>query len=83
MCGELENAETPLTSSSDYVIGPQGILSSKCRVLVTNSIAFLKQFDELAFMRRGIILETGNYEELISNESSEVHKLMYVSTIPS
>lgn len=60
----------------DYVIGPQGILSSKCRVLVTNSIAFLKQFDELAFMRRGIILETGNYEELISNESSEVHKLI-------
>lgn len=38
------------------VIGPQGILASKARILVTNSIAFVKQFDEVVYIRRGIIL---------------------------
>ncbi|KAH7904260.1 P-loop containing nucleoside triphosphate hydrolase protein, partial [Hygrophoropsis aurantiaca] len=60
----------------DNVIGPQGILSTKARVLVTNSIAYLKQFDQLAYLRRGIILESGSYTDLLANPESEVRKLI-------
>ncbi|KAG8218162.1 P-loop containing nucleoside triphosphate hydrolase protein [Butyriboletus roseoflavus] len=60
----------------DNVIGPQGLLATKARVLVTNSIAYLKHFDQLAYIRRGIILESGSYRQLISNPDSVVRKLI-------
>lgn len=60
----------------DNVIGPHGILASKARVLVTNSITFVRQFDSMIFLRRGIVLESGSYQELIANEESEISKLM-------
>ncbi|KAG0695817.1 P-loop containing nucleoside triphosphate hydrolase protein, partial [Suillus ampliporus] len=61
----------------DHVIGPQGLLATKARVLVTNSIAYLKHFDQLVYLRRGIILECGSYDDLMSNPDGEVHKLVY------
>ncbi|KAF9442601.1 multidrug resistance-associated ABC transporter [Macrolepiota fuliginosa MF-IS2] len=60
----------------DNVIGPQGLLATKARILVTNSIAFVKQFDTLVYLRRGIILESGSYEELIANPEGEISKLI-------
>ncbi|XP_006462121.1 hypothetical protein AGABI2DRAFT_151707 [Agaricus bisporus var. bisporus H97] len=60
----------------DNVIGPHGILASKARVLVTNSITFVRQFDSMIFLRRGIVLESGSYQELIANEESEISKLI-------
>ncbi|KAF8892115.1 multidrug resistance-associated ABC transporter [Infundibulicybe gibba] len=60
----------------DNVIGPQGLLSTKARILVTNSIAFVKQFDQLVFIRRGIVLENGSYGELMANPESEFGKLV-------
>ncbi|KAH7888221.1 P-loop containing nucleoside triphosphate hydrolase protein, partial [Phlebopus sp. FC_14] len=60
----------------DNVIGPQGILGTKARILVTNSIAYLKYFDQLVYLRRGIILESGPYRQLMSNYDSEVRKLV-------
>jgi hypothetical protein len=61
---------------ADNVIGPNGLLSTKARILVTNSIAFIHQFDSLAFIRRGIILEKGSYQSLIANPNSEISKLV-------
>ncbi|KIK60287.1 hypothetical protein GYMLUDRAFT_73760 [Collybiopsis luxurians FD-317 M1] len=58
------------------VIGPQGLLANKARILVTNSIAFVKQFDQLVYIRRGIILESGSYTSLMANEESEVSRLI-------
>ncbi|KAJ8094347.1 hypothetical protein PM082_010781 [Marasmius tenuissimus] len=60
----------------DKVIGPNGILATKARILVTNSVSFLSQFDELLFVRRGIILERGNYPTLMASEESELAKLV-------
>ncbi|KAG6861347.1 hypothetical protein C0995_001326 [Termitomyces sp. Mi166 len=60
----------------DNVIGPHGLLATKARILVTNSIAFVKQFDQLVFVRRGIILESGSYETLTSNTEGELSKLL-------
>ncbi|KAF8586432.1 metal resistance protein YCF1 [Ramaria rubella] len=60
----------------DHVIGPSGILASKARILVTNTVSFLQQYDRLVFLRRGIILESGTYEEIIADDSKELHKLL-------
>ncbi|KAG6889968.1 hypothetical protein C0992_003448 [Termitomyces sp. T32_za158] len=60
----------------DNVIGPHGLLATKARILVTNSIAFVKQFDQLVFIRRGIILENGSYETLALNAEGELTKLL-------
>jgi ATP-binding cassette subfamily C (CFTR/MRP) protein 1 len=60
----------------DHVIGPSGLLATKARILVTNTIIFLKQFDRLAFIRRGIILEFESFESCMANEHSELRKLV-------
>ncbi|KAG6330747.1 hypothetical protein ID866_8342 [Astraeus odoratus] len=60
----------------DNVIGPQGLLATKARVLVTNSISYLKYFDRSVYLRRGIILESGSYTDLMANPDSEVRKLV-------
>lgn len=67
-----------LNPNVENVIGPNGILSTKARILVTNSIAYINQFDQLLFVRRGVILESGSYESLMANPESELHKLVYV-----
>ena len=48
---------------------------------MTNSIHFLKHFDQIHYMRRGVILERGTYPELVSNSATEIHKLMCVFLI--
>ncbi|KZT65750.1 multidrug resistance-associated ABC transporter [Daedalea quercina L-15889] len=60
----------------DNVIGPNGLLATKARIIVTNSIHFLKQFDQILYMRRGIILETGTYRDLVRNSESQLYKLI-------
>lgn len=70
-----------LRSRSDHVIGPNGLLATKARVVVTNSIHFLKHFDHICYVRRGVILESGTYAELVTNPERELHKLVYVSFV--
>ena len=69
---------TCLTRSVENVIGPNGLLASKARIVVTNSIHFLKHFDQICYVRRGVILESGTYAELVGNPQCELHKLMCV-----
>jgi ATP-binding cassette subfamily C (CFTR/MRP) protein 1 len=71
----------------DRVIGPRGLLSQKARVVVTNSVRHVKEFDQIILIRRGIILEGGTYDEVMSQSNSELCKLMYgnapIHTSPS
>ncbi|KAF8216283.1 multidrug resistance-associated ABC transporter [Mycena galopus ATCC 62051] len=60
----------------DHVIGPRGILANQARILVTNSIAFVKQFDQVAFISRGIIRECGSYQALMENSDGDLSKLV-------
>lgn len=45
----------------DRVLGPNGLLASKARLLCTNAIPFVEQADELLFLRKGVIIERGEY----------------------
>ncbi|KAJ1307098.1 hypothetical protein OPQ81_001216 [Rhizoctonia solani] len=60
----------------DRVIGPNGLLAGKARLHVTNSVAYLDQHDFILMLRRGIILETGTYTEIIADPSKELAKLI-------
>ena len=51
----------------DEVIGPDGILQSKTRVLVTHGLAFLKHVDHVVFMKDGKIVNQGSFLDLLEN----------------
>ncbi|XP_069851649.1 ATP-binding cassette sub-family C member 2 [Dipodomys merriami] len=52
----------------DKVLGPNGLLHGKTRLLVTHSIHFLPQVDEIVVLENGTILEKGSYNTLIANK---------------
>ncbi|KAI9464554.1 P-loop containing nucleoside triphosphate hydrolase protein [Lactarius psammicola] len=61
----------------DQVIGPRGLLATKARIFVTHSISFLSRFDQLFYLRRGIIIESGSYAKLAGDKESHVYKLIH------
>lgn len=61
---------------SDHVIGPEGLLATKARILVTNGISFLTGCNHIVLIRRGIIFESGNFETIMSRNQGEIQKLM-------
>ncbi|XP_037352386.1 ATP-binding cassette sub-family C member 2 [Talpa occidentalis] len=50
------------------VLGPNGLLKGKTRLLVTNSIHFLPQMDEIVLLGNGTILEKGSYRALLAKK---------------
>ncbi|XP_078519306.1 multidrug resistance-associated protein 1-like isoform X2 [Lissotriton helveticus] len=49
----------------ENVIGPNGLLKDKTRVLVTHGVTFLPQMDTIIVMLDGKISEMGSYSELL------------------
>ncbi|XP_072549871.1 multidrug resistance-associated protein 1 [Salminus brasiliensis] len=54
----------------EKVIGPQGVLQGRTRVLVTHGLSFLPQADLILVMVDGEITETGSYTELLSRQGA-------------
>ncbi|XP_048465619.1 multidrug resistance-associated protein 1 [Rhincodon typus] len=54
----------------DKVIGPNGLLSGKTRVLVTHGVNFLPQMDRILVMVDGKISESGTYKELLKQNGA-------------
>lgn len=52
------------------MVGPEGILSGKTRVLVTHGITFLPQVDNIIVLKSGSVSESGNYEELMNRKGA-------------
>ncbi|ETN40306.1 uncharacterized protein HMPREF1541_04582 [Cyphellophora europaea CBS 101466] len=48
------------------VLGPNGLLSGKARILATNAITVLKEADYIYLLRNQSILEKGTYKQLIA-----------------
>ncbi|EXJ79949.1 hypothetical protein A1O3_08235 [Capronia epimyces CBS 606.96] len=48
------------------VLGPNGLLSGKARILATNAITILKEADYMYLLRDGSILEKGTYQQLMA-----------------
>uniref|UniRef100_A0A1B6E9X5 ABC-type glutathione-S-conjugate transporter n=1 Tax=Clastoptera arizonana TaxID=38151 RepID=A0A1B6E9X5_9HEMI len=58
------------------VIGRQGLLKKKTRVLVTHAMTFLPQVDMIYVMKDGTITETGTYSELLARKHDFTDFLM-------
>ncbi|XP_034882734.1 canalicular multispecific organic anion transporter 2 [Mirounga leonina] len=54
----------------DRVIGPEGVLAGKTRVLVTHSISFLPQMDFIIVLADGQVSEVGAYPALLQHSDS-------------
>ena len=52
----------------DRVIGPDGCLRTKTRVLVTHGVTFLSKVDKIVVMKKGAISEIGSYRELLAQK---------------
>ncbi|NWX11927.1 MRP3 protein, partial [Aegotheles bennettii] len=54
----------------DKVIGPDGVLKGKTRILVTHGISFLPQVDHIVVLVDGKISETGSYQSLLKQNKA-------------
>ncbi|XP_069836113.1 ATP-binding cassette sub-family C member 2-like [Dendropsophus ebraccatus] len=54
----------------EKVVGPNGLLKDKTRVLVTHGVSFLKQTDEIVVLVNGSVTETGSYKTLLANNGA-------------
>ncbi|XP_055982515.1 ATP-binding cassette sub-family C member 3 [Sorex fumeus] len=54
----------------DRVIGPEGLLANKTRVLVTHGLSFLPQMDLIIVLAHGQVLEVGSYSTLLQSHGS-------------
>ncbi|XP_030063833.1 ATP-binding cassette sub-family C member 3 isoform X2 [Microcaecilia unicolor] len=54
----------------DKVIGPEGVLNGKTRILVTHGINFLPQTDHIIVLVDGKISEMGSYQELLKENGA-------------
>ncbi|XP_045113643.1 multidrug resistance-associated protein 1-like isoform X2 [Portunus trituberculatus] len=54
----------------DHVLGPNGLLKDKTRVLVTHAVTFLPQVDEVVVVADGQVAERGTYTSLLTSEGS-------------
>ncbi|RZC38992.1 multidrug resistance-associated protein 1 [Asbolus verrucosus] len=60
----------------DQVIGPEGLLKNKTRVLVTHGITYLPQTDKVIVLKDGEVSECGTYKELLDKKGAFAEFLM-------
>ncbi|XP_051473900.1 ATP-binding cassette sub-family C member 2 isoform X2 [Apus apus] len=54
----------------ENVLGPEGLLQKKTRILVTHSISFLPRVDNIVVLVAGEVSEQGSYSKLLANKGA-------------
>ncbi|XP_068898240.1 multidrug resistance-associated protein 1 isoform X5 [Tenebrio molitor] len=54
----------------EKVLGPEGLLKNKTRVLVTHGITYLPQTDKIIVLKDGEVSESGTYQELLDKKGA-------------
>ncbi|XP_069171929.1 multidrug resistance-associated protein 1 isoform X6 [Procambarus clarkii] len=52
----------------EQVIGPEGVLKRKTRILVTHGVTYLPQVDKIVVLKNGVVTEQGTYLELLEKK---------------
>lgn len=60
----------------DHVLGPNGLLKSKCKILATNAIHVLSVADNVHMVKDGKIVEQGSYLEIMAQDKSQLRQLI-------
>ncbi|KAG0197026.1 hypothetical protein BGX28_009470, partial [Mortierella sp. GBA30] len=58
-----------------HIIGPEGLLKDKARLLVIHGVHHLQEVDSIVLLKDGHIVETGTYEELMQAKKT-FHQLI-------
>ncbi|QOU20165.1 hypothetical protein BRETT_004817 [Brettanomyces bruxellensis] len=59
------------------VLGPEGLLKSRCRILATNNLHVLVHADKITMLSQGRVQEEGSYTDLMAMENkSGLYKLL-------
>ncbi|KAL6447242.1 hypothetical protein ACFW04_001485 [Cataglyphis niger] len=61
----------------ENVIGPNGLLKKKTRVLVTHSITYLPEVDNIIVLKDGEITESGTYKQLLEKKGAFAEFLVH------
>lgn len=62
----------------DNVLGPNGLLKRKTRVLVTHDARFLPRVDKVVVMNNGEVSQVGTYWDLLSEEVCDCHLSFFI-----
>jgi butyrate kinase len=54
----------------EHIIGPNGLLRNKTRILVTHGVGYLPQTDLIVVLSSGTISEVGTYDQLMENNGA-------------
>ncbi|XP_004625600.2 canalicular multispecific organic anion transporter 1 [Octodon degus] len=65
------------------ILGPNGLLNGKTRLLVTHSIHFLPQVDEIVVLGNGTVVEKGTYRALLAKKGVFAKNLKTFTRHPS
>uniref|UniRef100_A0A669PUL0 ATP binding cassette subfamily C member 2 n=1 Tax=Phasianus colchicus TaxID=9054 RepID=A0A669PUL0_PHACC len=65
----------------EHVLGPKGLLQKKTRILVTHSISFLPQADNIVVLVAGTVSEHGSYNTLLANRGAFAQFLNSYGTV--
>lgn len=60
----------------EHVLGPNGLLHSKTKVLSTNKISVLSIADSITLLENGEIIQQGTYSEVTKDENSPLCRLI-------
>ncbi len=60
----------------DHVLGPNGLLNTKTKILATNKISVLTIADSITLLSNGKITEQGTYDEVTKNSSTALYALI-------
>ena len=58
------------------VLGPHGLLKTKCKILATNAIHVLSIADNMHMVKDGKIVEQGTYVDIMSQDKSQLRALV-------
>ncbi|KAJ2260833.1 hypothetical protein GGI01_002727 [Coemansia sp. RSA 376] len=50
-----------------HVLGPQGMLKTRARILVTNAVQYLGNVDSVVMLRDGQVVECGSFSQVMDN----------------
>ncbi|KAJ2743758.1 hypothetical protein GGI20_003515 [Coemansia sp. BCRC 34301] len=62
-----------------HVLGPQGMLKSRARILVTNAVQYLSNVDSIVMLRDGVVIESGSFARAMDSRGEIfefVHKFI-------
>ncbi|KAJ2120809.1 hypothetical protein IW147_004749 [Coemansia sp. RSA 720] len=67
-----------------HVLGPQGMLKSRARILVTNAVQYLSNVAHIVMLQDGVVVDQGSFAQAMAQQSSIfefIHK--YIDEVQS